>query len=563
MTTTTAAPEVEKAPIELTRRTVGLIFAALMASMFMSSLDQSIIGTAMPTIVGELDGVEHQGWLITGYLLAISIVMPLYGKFGDLWGRRWPFLVAIGLFTLASAGAGFAQSFGELVLWRFVQGLGGGGLMILSQAIIADIVPARERGRYMGPMGAMFGISAVVGPLLGGYFTESLDRRWCFWINIPIGIAALTTAWFTLRLPSRRSTRPLDVAGIVLLVLGASGIVLMTSWTSWSGRSGYDWSDSGLLALAAATALSIGLFVLAERRAVEPVLPLHLFTNRTFTIATLISIVVGAGMFAALAFLPTFLQMATGAGVTESGFRLLPLMAGLMLTSIGSGILITRTGRYRAYPVVGLMVVTLGLAWLTRLESGTSMLLFSAMIFALGFGLGLVMQTVVLAVQNSVDPHEIGTATSANNFFRELGAAVGTALFSTIFVNRLAANLESVVPEGSTAGGAGADSLTPELVASLPEPLHSGIVEAYAQALAPAFWYLVPIVAVGFLLALFLREVPLSTEAGMVTRGEAVTSADAHGAQGSGRAEPTDEDPVREAQVLLDEGQRDAVGVGR
>ena len=561
MTTTTAAPATDKAPIELNKRTVRIIFTALLASMFLSSLDQSIIGTAMPTIVGELNGVEHQGWLVTGYLLAISIVMPLYGKFGDLWGRRWPFLVAITLFTLASAGAGFSQSFGELVAWRFVQGLGGGGLMILSQAIIADIVPARERGKYMGPMGALFGISAVIGPLLGGYFTESHDWRWCFWINIPIGLAALVTAWFALRLPSHRSGRPLDVPGIGLLVLGTSGIVLLTSWTSWSGDAGYDWADRGLLALLVATVLSIGLFVLAENRAVEPILPLHLFKNRTFTIATLIGVVVGAGMFAALAFLPTFLQMATGAGVTESGFRMLPLMVGVMLTSIGSGLLITRSGRYRAYPIAGLAIVTLGMAWLTRLEGGMSMLLFSAMIFVFGFGLGLVMQTIVLAVQNSVDPHEIGTATSANNFFREIGAAVGTALFSTVFVNRLADNLQAVVPAGASAGGGAMDSLTPEVVASLPEPLHSGIVDAYTQALAPAFWYLVPVLLIGFVLALFLKEVPLSTEAGMVSRGEAVTGPGTAGVASDPAFDASGADALDPDAVDTD--PRDAVGVGR
>ncbi len=559
MTTTTPAVA-DKAPIELTRRTVWIIFSALMASMFLSSLDQSIVGTAMPTIVGELHGVEHQGWLVTGYLLAISVVMPLYGKFGDLWGRRWPFLVAIGLFTLASAGAGFSQSFGELVAWRFVQGLGG-GLMILSQAIIADIVPARERGKYMGPMGALFGISAVVGPLLGGYFTESLDWRWCFWVNIPIGLAALVTAWFTLRLPSHRSGRPMDVPGILLLVLGTSGVVLLTSWTSWSGATGYDWGDARLIGLVLAAAAAVGLFVLAENRAVEPILPLHLFKNRTFTLATLIGVVIGAGMFAALAFLPTFLQMATGAGVTESGFRMLPLMAGLMLTAIGSGVLITRTGRYRAFPIVGLGIVTLGMAWLTTLSGGVSMLLFSTMIFTVGFGLGLVMQTIVLAVQNSVDPHEIGTATSANNFFREIGAAVGTALFSTIFVNRLAGNLASVIPVGSPTGGGSASSLTPGLVASLPEPLHAGVVDAYTQALAPAFWYLVPILVVGFVLALFLREVPLSTEAGMVARGEAVAEGHA-GADTDLTGGLVDDAPVG-GRAPHEADAQDAVPVGR
>lgn len=546
-TGTTAPPRTDDVPlVVLTPRAVWLIFGSLMASMFLSSLDQSIIGTAMPTIVGELDGVAHQGWVVTAYILAIAIVMPLYGKFGDVWGRRWPFLVAISLFTVASAGAGFAQSFGELVVWRGVQGLGGGGLMILSQAIIADIVPARERGKYMGPMGALFGISAVVGPLLGGLFTDHADWRWCFWINIPFGIAAFVTSWFTLRLPTHRSTRRIDVAGIVLVVLATSGLVLATSWESWSGNRGYDWSDPGLLALVVGTLVAAVAFVRVELRADDPLLPMRLFRNRTFTIATSIGLILGMGMFSALAFLPTFLQMATGAGVTESGFLLLPMMAGVMLTAIGSGVAITRSGRYKKYPVVGLAITIAGMVWLTRLTSDISMVLFGAMIFVLGAGMGLVMQTIVLAVQNAVDPHEIGTATSANNFFREIGAAVGTAMFSTIFTTRLGERLGDVfagVPAGSV--DTSTTSLTPAIVHQLPEPLRTGVVDAFTGALAPAFWYLVPLVVVGFVLALFLREVTLSDVAGMVARGEAVAG-DAQGRSlgGSGGGTPVLVDAV-------------------
>lgn len=520
------APASDKPLVVLTPRTVWLIFGALMASMFLSSLDQSIVGTAMPTIVGELDGVAHQGWVVTAYILAIAIVMPLYGKFGDLWGRRWPFLVAIGLFTVASAGAGFAQSFGELVFWRGVQGLGGGGLMILSQAIIADIVPAKDRGKYMGPMGALFGIAAVVGPLLGGVFTQHADWRWCFWLNIPIGVAAFATAWFTLKLPSHRSGRRLDVAGILFLVLGTSGLVLASSWTSFSGNTGYDWSDPALLGLVGGTLASIVLFVLVELRASDPILPLRLFRNSTFTIATLIGFILGAGMFAALAFLPTFLQMSTGAGVTESGFLMLPMMAGVMITAIGSGIAITKTGRYKAFPVVGLAITALGLMWLTRITGDMSLWLFGAMIFVLGAGMGLVMQTIVLAVQNSVDPHEIGTATSANNFFREIGAAVGTAVFSTVFTNALFTKLSEVFAGAPAGAGGGAASITPEVVQNLPEPYRTGVIDAFAGTLAPSFWYFVPLVLVGFVLALFLREVKLSDVAGMVARGEAVAADD-------------------------------------
>ena len=508
--------------IVLTRRTVLVIFGALMASMFLSSLDQSIVSTAMPTIVGELNGVAHQGWVITAYMLATAVVMPLYGKFGDLWGRRYPFLIAIGLFTVASAAAGFSQNFGELVIWRGIQGLGGGGLMILSQAIIADIVPAKERGKYMGPMGALFGIAAVIGPLLGGLFTESLSWRWCFWINIPVGIAAFVVAWKTLKLPMHRAGRKVDVAGIMLMVAATSGLILTTSWQSWTGNAGFDWTDPGLLALVVGTLLAAVAFVVVEQRAEEPLLPLHLFRNPTFAIATSVGLLIGMGMFAALSFLPQFLQMATGAGVTESGFLMLPMMAGLMGTAIWSGFAITKSGRYRTYPIVGMAVATLGMMWLTRLTGEVTMLLFSAMLVVLGAGLGLVMQTIVLAVQNSVDPAEMGTATSASNFFREIGAAVGTTMFSTLYVARLETNLGEVFA-GTSTGTAGTNSLTPAAVAALPEPLHTGVVDAYANALAPTFWYLVPLLALGFVLTLFLREVKLSDVAGMVARGEAVS----------------------------------------
>ncbi|WP_188037607.1 MDR family MFS transporter [Actinotalea sp. JY-7885] len=527
----TAPPATTGAPlVVLDRRTVWLIFGALMASMFLSSLDQSIFGTALPTIVGELDGVEHQGWVMTAYILAIAIVMPLYGKFGDLWGRRWPFLVAISLFTLASIGGALADTFAELIIWRAVQGLGGGGLMILSQAIIADVVPARERGKYMGPMGALFGIAAVIGPLLGGYFTESLTWRWAFWLNVPIGAAAFVVAWFALKLPTHRSGRRIDVAGIVFMVLATSGIVLLTSWESFSGDAGYDWGDARLLGLLALTVVSVLAFVLAERRAEEPLLPLHLFRNPTFAIATAVGLIIGMGMFAALTFLPTFLQMATRAGVTESGFLMLPMMVGVMLTAIGSGIAITKTARYRMYPIAGMAISTLGLIWMTRLTDDVSMLLFGTMIFVLGLGLGLVMQTIVLAVQNAVDPHELGTATSANNFFREIGAAVGVALFSTVFTGRLSERLEPLFADAPTGGeGVSAESLTPALIDQLPPALRDAVVAAFADALAPAFWYLVPVLAIGFVLTLFLKEVPLSDVAGMVARGEAVTADDVAG----------------------------------
>lgn len=527
----TVAPDAPDKPlVVLTPRTIWLIFGALMASMFLSSLDQTIVSTAMPTIVGELDGVQHQGWVITSYIMAIAIVMPLYGKFGDLWGRRWPFLVAVALFTLGSLFGGMAQTFPELVAARGLQGLGGGGLMILSQAIIADIVPASERGKYMGPMGALFGISAVIGPLLGGWLTDGPGWRWTFWINVPVGIIALVVAWYALRLPSHRSGRPVDWLGIMFMVLSTSGIVLLTSWESL-GHDGYDWSSPQLLGLLVGTLASVAAFIVTETLAPEPLIPLRLFKNPTFTVTTLIGLVLGMGMFSAMAMLPTFLQMSTGASITGSGLLMLPMMAGMMLTAIGSGIAISKTGRYKIFPIVGLTITAAGIAWMTTMTGDMSMVVFGLMIFVLGAGMGLVMQTIVLAVQNAVDPHELGTATSANNFFREIGATVGTALFTTVFTTRLTDNFEGLAAKMASSGlmpadGAGfsGESLTPAVVDQLPEPVHGWVVDAFTEALAPAFWYLVPLVLLGLALALFLKEVKLSNEAGMVARGEAVAA---------------------------------------
>lgn len=353
---------------------------------------------------------------------------------------------------------------------------------------------------------------------------------WCFWLNIPIGLLAFTVAWFTLRLPSHAASKRLDVAGIILLALGTSGIVLAASWTSWTGSSGYDWADPWLIAMVAGTLVAVLAFILVERRAEDPLLPLQLFKNRTFALAAGIGLVIGMSMFAALGFLPTFLQMSTGSGVTESGLLMLPMMAGVMLTSISSGLAIVKIGRYRMFPIAGMAIATAGLVWLTRLTGDISLVLFSVMIFVLGAGLGLVMQTIVLAVQNAVDPREIGTATSANNFIREIGAAVGTALFSTIFTSRLVDNLtEGFAKAGLTpadTGGLGVDSLTPEAVNTMPAGIKQIVIDSYANALAPSFWYLVPLMALGFALTLFLREVRLSETAGMVARGEAVADGD-------------------------------------
>ncbi|WP_127573883.1 MDR family MFS transporter [Georgenia faecalis] len=523
-TANSSAPT-DEPELVLSQGTIYVIFSALLAAMFLSALDQSVVSTALPTIVGDLRAAQHEGWIITAYLLAIAVVMPIYGKLGDLRGRRRPFLVAIAIFVAGSAGSALATSFVDLVVWRSLQGLGAGGLVILSQAIIADIVSARDRGKYMGPMGAVFGVATVAGPLLGGWFTDGPGWRWCFWLNVPIGLVAFAVAYFRLRLPSRRPTTRFDLAGAALMAVTTAGIVLLTSWSSISSDGRYDWSSPVLIGLLALTVAALAAFLVVETRVADPLIPLRLFRSRTFSVSVSIALVLGMTMFAALSFLPTFLQMARGYDATEAGLLMLPMTVGLMITALGSGILISSTGRYKIFPILGMGIATIGLALLTRLTADLSMVTFGAMIFVLGFGLGFVMQTIVIAVQNAVPPEMVGVATSTNNFLREIGAAVGTSVFSTVFTTNLTTRLAAAVREAPAADipqGFGADALTPDVVDRLPAALRELVVNAYTDALAPAFWYLVPLGVLGFAIAFLMKEVRLSDQAGLVARGAAV-----------------------------------------
>lgn len=523
----TTAPPQSPGLIALTQRRIWIIFSALIAGMLLSSLDQTIVSTAMPTIVGELGGVEHQAWITTAYLLATTIVMPIYGKFGDVLGRRNLFLIAIALFTLASVGAAFAGTFWIFVFFRALQGLGGGGLMILSQAIIADIIPASERGKYMGPLGGIFGLSAVAGPLLGGFFVDHLTWQWAFYINIPIGIAAFAVAWFALTLPNKKATKAIDIAGVVFLSIATTCLIFFTDFGGsadhgWSAVSTWMWG-TGLLVAAAA-------FVFAELRATDPIIPLALFRNRVFVTATAIGFTLGLGMFAAIAFVPTFLQMSSGTSAAVSGLLMLPMMVGLMGTSIWSGLAISRSGKYRAYPIAGTLTTAAAMLAMTTLSADTPLWLICVFLLVFGAGLGLIMQVVVLVVQNAVPAEMVGTATSTNNYFREVGAALGVAIFGAIFTNNLTEKLTAVFTgAGASASDAGQATATldPSVLDKLPQALQDGIVTAYADSLAPVFWYLIPFILIAFVLALLLKQVPLSHTSGMVARGEAVSGEEA------------------------------------
>ncbi|MDX2376743.1 MFS transporter [Microbacterium sp. LRZ72] len=557
MSTTTDASAA--APFLLTKRRIWIIFGALLAGMLLASLDQTIVSTAMPTIVGELGGVEHQAWITTAYLLATTIVMPIYGKFGDVLGRRRLFLVAIALFTLASVGCALATDFWMFVSFRAMQGLGGGGLMILSQAIIADIVPANERGKYLGPLGAVFGLSAVAGPLLGGFFVDHMSWQWAFWINIPVGLAAFAIAVGALTLPSKRATAPIDVLGVVFLSLATTCLIF---FTDFGGDSTHGWGAVETWAWGAGMLAAVVAFVVTESRAADPIIPLSLFRNPVFVNATAIGLALGIGMFSAIAFVPTFLQMSSGTSAAASGLLMLPMMAGLMLTSIGSGILISRTGRYKLFPIVGTLLTGAAMVAMTSLRADTPIWLICVYLFFFGAGLGLIMQVIVLVAQNAVPAAQIGTATSTNNYFREVGAALGIAVFGAIFTSRLSENLTAVF----TAAGASAQdaatataTIDPQTLNALPDEVRDGIVAAYADALAPVFWYLLPFFAVAFILAMVLKPIPLADVAGLVARGEAVGGEEAEQleAQQRGRVSTAAAPPTGSADGAPGSGRQD------
>ena len=530
MTTTT------EGPLLLTKRRIWIIFGALIAGMLLSSLDQTIVSTAMPTIVGELGGVEHQVWVTTAYLLATTLVMPVYGKFGDVLGRRRLFLIAIALFTIASIGCAFAGDFWQLVIFRAIQGLGGGGLMILSQAIIADIVPASERGKYLGPLGAIFGLSAIGGPLLGGFFVDHLTWQWAFYINIPVGIAAFAIAWFTLTLPNKKATAPVDILGVVFLSLATTCLIF---FTDFGGDAAHGWGAIETWLFGIGLVIAVGLFILVESRAKDPIIPLSLFRNPVFINATAIGLTLGLGMFSAIGFIPTFLQMSSGTSAAASGLLMLPMMVGLIGTSIASGIAITRTGRYKMFPIIGTLLTAAAMVALTSLTADTLIWLICVFLFVFGAGLGLIMQVVVLVAQNSVPAAMIGTATSTNNYFREVGASLGVAVFGTIFTSRLTANLTDVFAgAGASAEDAAnaTSTLDPQTLATLPDSVRDGVVTAYADALAPVFWYLLPFIGLAFILSLVLKQIPLSDVAGLVARGEAVGGEEAEALEAAQRA---------------------------
>ncbi|MDH2389448.1 MFS transporter [Streptomyces sp. HNM0663] len=503
-----STPAVGPAPGEgQNRPSVLVAIGALLLGMLLAALDQTIVATALPTIVSELGGMNHLSWVVTAYMLASTAATPLWGKLGDQYGRKKLFQTAIVIFLVGSALCGVAQDMPQLIAYRGIQGLGGGGLMVLSMAIVGDIVSPRERGRYQGLFGAVFGTTSVLGPLLGGFFTEHLSWRWVFYINLPVGVVALAVIAAVLHIPARPTRHTIDYLGTFLIASVATCLVLIASL----GGMTWTWGSAQIVSLAVLGVVLLVAFLLVERRAVEPVLPLKLFRIRTFTLVAVVSFVVGFAMFGTMTYLPTFLQVVQGVSPTMSGVYLLPMVLGMLVTSTLSGQIVSRTGRWKIFPIAGTGVTAVGLVLLHQMKESSPTWETSTYFLVFGAGLGLVIQVLVLVVQNAVRYEDLGVATSGATFFRSIGASFGVAIFGTVFTNRLEGKLAAALAGQPVPPDAGADELAadPRAIAQLPAELRPDVLHAYATSITDVFLYAVPVVAVAFLVCWFLKEDPL------------------------------------------------------
>lgn len=498
-------PATPIAPESTAAKNIGPLFASLMVTMLLAALNQTVLSTALPTIVGELHGVDHMTWVITSYILAATIVMPLYGRLSDLLGRRPVLVTAISLFVIGSVVGAITSNIEWLIVGRVVQGVGGGGLMILSQAAIADVVPARDRGKYMGVMGAVFAVASVAGPLLGGWFSEGPGWRWAFWINVPLGAVAILATVALLRLPTPgRITRPrVDYLGGALIAVATTAVVLVCTW----GGNTYQWLSPQIIGLVLAAFISAVLFAIVESKATHPLIPLSLFKQRDFTLSTVAALLFGVAMFGAVSYLPTYLQLASGVDATAAGLLMIPMMGGLLTSSVVCGRLVSKTGRYKRYPLLGAVVMGAGLALISTLHVDSPLWLLCSYMTILGTGIGMGMQILTLIVQNIFPIQVVGTATAATNYFRQVGASVGSAIVGSLFVSRLV----GLLAEESATGAADTNAFTPAAVRQMPDVLRLPIIEAYNEAMLPIFLFMVPLAVIAVIAIAFIKETPLAT----------------------------------------------------
>jgi EmrB/QacA subfamily drug resistance transporter len=513
LTDASAAPLDHEFSQEEHRRILVILFA-LMLGMFLAALDQTIVATALPTIAGDLKGLNHLSWVVTAYLIASTISLPLWGKFGDLYGRKRFFQISIVIFLIGSMLSGLSHSMVELIACRAIQGIGAGGLMVGSQAIIGDVIPPRQRGRYMGYFGAVFGLSSILGPLAGGWFTQHASWRWIFYINVPIGIIALIAIAIVLKIPAHRVHHKIDWWGTTFLSSGVVALILLTTW----GGTTYAWGSTTILALGIGGVALLAVFCVVEMRATEPIIPLVLFRNRTFSAASAIGFVIGFTMFGAIIYLPLYLQIVHGASPTKSGLELLPVVGGMLVTFIVSGRLVSRTGRYKIFPIIGCAVLAVGLALLTNLSPTTSFLYTAIYMAIVGLGIGLVMQVLVVAVQNSVPHAQLGTATATATFFRTIGGAFGVAVLGAVFNAQLLAKLRdhASAAELKLLSG-GTITANPAEIEHLPLAQRTQVIADFSHSLQTVFVVAVPFAIVAFVLCFFMKEIPLRTTAHVKT----------------------------------------------
>ncbi len=496
-----------------------VVLGALMLTMLLAALDQTIVSTALPRIASDFNALNELSWVVTAYMLTSAVTTPLYGKLSDLFGRKRMLLIAVGIFLIGSVLAGLSQSMVQLVIYRGIQGIGAGGLMTLVLATIGDVVPMRERGKYQGVFGAVWGLSSVVGPLLGGYFTDALSWRWIFYINLPLGVLALIVIWMKLHTKVHHTDHSIDYLGALLISVGSIALLLAAVW----GGTTYAWGSSMIIGLIVAGIILGIAFVIWEHYAKEPILPPELFRSSIFRVSSLLSLVAGLGMFAAIIYLPEYQQIVRGFSATKSGLLMLPLVGGLLVASIFSGRMVSHTGKYKIFPIVGSLVLALGFYLLSFISLTISEVALGGAMFVTGLGIGLFMQIMTLAVQNSSDVKHLGAATAAVTFFRSLGGTFGAAIFGAILANRLTVHIQELTPAGAGTMSFNSASLNggAAMIRTLPSSVQYTILEAFARSFHDMFLYAIPFTLIAFVLALFLKEIPLKHEARQEAEGEA------------------------------------------